>query len=194
MYQKRNTDIMMRVLTRRVRPKLRSIALEKFDSAKDKLLWGVREHPISKDINSHGTSTLLAGSKTGTLYGFMGFDSNEQSDPVGDLVEFLDQNIEFIEKRKRVNSLFSCSVVYPAKSAFNIKEFELPWTSGLGWPTMIELGISGLQNYINVNSGNSLSGEGIQSKNIVRPGAQFPSGLQYLTPLFEKFRKDLLIS
>lgn len=181
---------MMKILTRRVRPVLRAIVLEKFEEAKSWLLEAVANHSISHDISSHSASPRLSGSASGTLYGFIGFDANSQPDPVGDLVQFLDDEINFEERPAMVGKLFSSSVKYPSKQAFNIEEFVIPW-EGKPWPLMIEDGISGLQHYINIGSPNSRSQEGIQVQKNIR-SADF-SGEPYLTPIFEQFRKKLLL-
>lgn len=167
------------------------IVEERFLAAKEWLLGAVRDHPISQDIRSHAPSNRL-NSRTGTLYGFIGFEESSQNDPVGDLLEFLDDNINFYpEKTPRGKySLFSSSVVWPTKGAFSTEKLKVKW-SGRGWPVMIEEGISGLPYYINKSSANSRSGEGIQINKEARP-TDFVAE-SYLSPLFAEFRQRLLL-
>lgn len=191
---KRNRDVMMRILARQTRPQLRMIVEQKFHSAKEKLLREVAAHPISVDINSHARSPLLSGSKTGTLYGFLGFDQMENPDPIEDLIDFLDATIIFEPRMAQTkNRLFSSVVVYPDKEAFNKARFHLPWSSR-GWPLMVEEGVSGLPYYINKPSKNSFSGEGIQIDHPVRQGDFAPPANGYLSPLLASFRRRLLLS
>lgn len=186
-----NREIMMRILKRRVRPVMQIIAEERFLAAKEWLLGAVRDHPISQDIRSHSPSSRL-GSRTGTLYGFIGFEESSQDDPVADLLEFLDDTINFYpEKTPRGKySLFSSSITYPTKSSFSTEKLKVKW-SGRGWPVMIEEGISGLPYYINKSSSRSRSGEGIQIDQEARPNDFVAE--QYLSPLLAEFRQRLLL-
>ena len=182
----------MRILTRRVRPTLREIVEDKFDKAKSIFLDAVRTHPISVDIMSHSPSSRLGGSTRGTLFGFIGFEAN--ANPVESLVDFLDQNITFRPNPPSTGTLFSSSVFYPDKNAFNIKEFTLDWIDR-GWPIMIEEGISGLPYYLNKGNSKGRSGEGIQVPNAAIRSTDFaPPEEGYLSPLIAEFRKNLLIS
>ncbi len=181
---------MMRILTRRIRPVLRVIAIERFEEAKSWLQKEIMNHPITQDLNSHSTSPFVGGSATGTLYGFIGFNENDQPNPVEDLLTFLDERISYSE-RQTTGKLFSCSISVPSKQEFNEDDsLVVAWT-GKAWPLMIEDGISGLGNYLNIPHPNSESGEGIQVSRSIR-GGDF-GGAPYLTPLFEGFRKKLLL-
>jgi len=182
-------EAMMRILTRRIRPSLRMIAEEVFEDAKLWLLNAVEEADLSRDLRSHASSPRLGGSSTGTLFGFMGFP--EGSDPVGELIHFLENTIQFRENPQGENRLFSASVYYPDKGSFSSLNFKLPWTDR-GWPVMVEEGISGLPFYLNKPWAGSISGEGFQSKRGEVRGADFQPE-QYLTPLFSEFRQRLLL-
>jgi hypothetical protein len=179
---------MMRILTRRVRPILREIIESRFYEAKEWLLDAVVTHDISQDISSHGPSPRIGSG--GTLYGFIGFDASEQPDPIEDLVNFLDSSIHFVPQTKRRGALFSSSIIYPSKNSFNDPMFQLDWINR-GWPLMIEEGISGLPYYLNKGTEAGRSTEGIQTKGEI--GESDWKGVPYLTPLFDEFRKRLLI-
>lgn len=186
MGRKANDD-MWNFLTRRTRPALEDLVYSRFESAKEWFLEEVRNHEISKDIESHAPSPRL-GSATGTLFGFMGFEYGQK--PINELIGFLDKNIKLIPNMASKGRFFSSTVSYPSKDAFFIKLFKLKWSEG--WPVMIEQGISGLPYYINKESEESRSQEGVQTKRIIR--SKDWEGEDYLTPLFAQFRQKLLIS
>lgn len=172
--------------------KLNEFAQEKFERAKAHLLNDIENHPVSKEISSGQSVTsskFLSG--PGNLFSFLGF--NEGSDPVGELIDLLDEIIIFEPSTKildRKNLSFSAiSRTYlPVDSDLQI--LSLAWEPGISWVSAIEKGVSNLGYYLFVNSSASRSGKGIQVGHITRQTTFSPA--PYLTPLFEKFRKDLL--
>jgi len=180
-------DDMWNFLTRRTRPALEDLVYSRFESAKEWLLNAVENHEISKDIESHSTSPRL-GSSTGTLFGFLGF--KEGQEPIGELIGFLESHIKLVPNMSSKGRFFSSTVSYPSKDAFFGGIFKLDWSDG--WPVMIEKGISGLPYYINKESEESRSQEGVQTKRTIR--SKDWNGEPYLTPLFAEFRQRLLIS
>lgn len=182
------SKVMMAMLTRQIRPALREIAHAKFEAAKQWLVDAVRAHPVSRDINSHRPSSLLGGSQTGTLFGFLGMESG--SDPVEELVDFLENNIIYSESPGR-RGLYSATIKFPSKSEMNSDSYLCPHWINVAWPILIEDGASGLAYYLNQFSPNSISEEGIQVKNVVR-NADF-KGTPFLSPLVAQFRSKLLL-
>ena len=181
-----NTQIMMKGLTRRVRPTARLMAKNKFDTAKRWLIGAVESHHVSEDIRSLGNSPIL-GAK-GSLFGFMGFHKGD--DPVGRLISFLEEEIKYQEAfTPPKGSLYSVSVVFPTKSQMVSGGIVTPWDQSQPWVSAIEHGISGLPHFLSKNAGNS--GQGIQVKGTIR-SSDF-SGVSYLTPLIAKFRQRLLL-
>ena len=71
---------------------------------------------------------------------------------------------------------------------FNVT--PLPWAAGISWAQRIEVGLSGLGQYMNKNSPYSRSGKGIQSKNKVR-GSRF-SNTPYVSSFLNKWNKKFL--
>lgn len=178
---------MMTSLTRRIRPALRVIARQRFESAKDSFIKAVAAHPVCKDMSSHRPSPLLGGSSTGTLFGFLGME--EGSDPVGDLLNFFEDNITF-QERAASRGLFSAIVTFPSKSQMSEEGSLCPYWIDVAWPVLVEDGVSGLPLYINKYSPNSVSGEGIQGKTQIRGDFQ---GVEFLRPLVGQFRQQLLL-
>lgn len=179
---------MMASLTRQIRPALRVIAQEKFESAKNWLLYAVRNHPVSQDLVSHKPSPYLSGTSTGTMFGFLGLEMG--SDPVGELIEFLEDNITY-QERKAGRGLFSAIITFPSKSMMNSDPYLCPHWINVAWPILVEDGASGLAFYINKYSPNSVSGEGVQGKHAIR-SADF-GGVSFLRPLVAEFRTKLLL-
>ena len=66
----------------------------------------------------------------------------------------------------------------------------LRWAPGRSWVKAIEFGISGMGNYMEVNSPQSRSGEGIQSKTS-NSGGRFRN-TSYISSILTNFQKKLL--
>jgi len=184
----RNT--LFEILSRRVRKKFVDLTEQKYHEALDWLIGAVQSHPFSIDLLSHSPSSRLGGSKSGTLFGFMGFQSG--SNPIDELTKTLKSNIKYsVLKGRKKNELASVTISIPTKSAFSSLQ-RLPWTQE-SWPFLVEKGISGLQFYINDGKfpDSSRSGEGNQVNRVIR-NADFARE-DYLTPLFSEFRKRLLL-
>lgn len=157
---------------------------DRFVKIKKFILDEVRKHPVCKELVSHSKSNYVPG----TLFGFLGFYAD--SDPVGDLLKFLEEHIE-------ENNVFIMGIVMnltkvklPSFDQMAAeKSLQVPWASGVSWPQMIEDGVSGLQYFLkqpdadgNISE-KSLSQEGLQSKNKVRDSDMPP--VPFLTPIFE---------
>jgi len=186
-----NVNIMMATLTRQIRPKLITISKEKFSHAKKRFLESVYHHPVSQELMAHTPGSQYLSGSSGTLFGFMGFPSDYN--PVYELGEVLEKQIQYISRgRTGARSLYSFSVTIPSKNSLG--DLTLPWID-TPWPLMIEEGISGLHHYLPI-AGKGYSGEGIQVENLTRgEGTQYqPPSEGYLTPLLEKFRKDLRVT
>jgi hypothetical protein len=172
--------------------KLNGFAQEKFERAKAHLLHDIENHPVSKEISagqSVTSSKFLSG--PGNLFSFLGF--YEGSDPIGELIDLLDEIIVFEPSTKildRKNLSFSAVSRTYLPTDSDLQILPLAWEPGISWASSIEKGVSNLGFYLFVNSSKSRSGKGIQVGHITRQTTfnQTP----YLTPLFEKFRKDLL--
>lgn len=181
-----NTKVMMKGLTRRVRPTARIMAKNKFDAAKRWFIGAVESHHVSQDLKSLDNSPLLGAN--GSLFGFMGF--HQGSDPVGELIDFLEGSIKYQEAFvPPKNSLYSVSIAFPTKSQMVSGGIVTPWDGSQPWVSAIEDGISGLPNFLSKKAGKS--GQGIQIKGTIR-SSDF-SGVSYLTPLIAQFRQRLLL-
>lgn len=179
--------LMMTQLTRRIRPSLIQLSLDRFNRAKSELIDGIASHPVSIDLSSHSDASPYLSGRKGSLFGFMGFRAG--TDPVGDLINFLNTNIKYIAGRRTKRVLYRFSVTIPRKEELNIT--PLPWINA-PWPVLIEEGISNLPYFLSKNAG--ISREGIQIENVVS-NVSFESPSEgYLTPLIATFRKNLLVS
>lgn len=183
-------NFMFAEFVRQIRPTLREIAYSKFLNAKEWLLNAVETHPVSIDMRSHGPSPLLGGSSTGTLFGFLGMEQG--SDPVRDLLAFLDQAITYQDSgiaNKR--GLYSARVSIPSKGEMAKAGGLSPSWTGVSWPVLVEDGVNGLEYYLNKPWPKSVSGEGFQADNVIRETGFQPT--DFITPLIADFRSQLLL-
>ena len=65
----------------------------------------------------------------------------------------------------------------------------MPWATGRSWARGIEVGISGLGQYLAIDAASSRSGEGIQAKNNLRGGSF--TRTSYLSGLFRKYNDSI---
>lgn len=180
----------MRRVRRRIRPRLVQEALQRFLIAKQQLLADIEAHPISQELrNFDSPSKFLNGGK-GTLYGFLGFPAG--TDPVGELTALVDNAITFEAGRTWSNNILPVFIQFLGTEDLK-KLTPLPWQSSLPWPVVIEtFTLSPLVSRFLEARDRSLgiSRLGIQSKNQVR-NASFKN-TQYLTPIFEDFRENIV--
>ena len=182
---------MRKTVRKRIRPHFVTRSEEAFERAKKDLISEVRNHPLSQDLMSHSKSDYLP---KGTLFGFLGFNAGEH--PVQDLLDFLDEKLEFRPaKNVGADLKLRIQIYVPNKEDFSKHGlFEMRWHSGRSWPVALESGVSGLPYFLSIkNKGHSL--EGIQAK--TKDGAlqkvreEDFGGIKYLTPIFSKFRQRL---
>jgi hypothetical protein len=163
-----------------------------FNEAFENLLISVKNHPVSKELNKKGThsSKFLTD---GDLFSFIGFPVS--SDPVADLIDFLQENIYIKKREERSNP--NSNVIYEVIYV-HIPEFDdfkkdpkmsMPWEEGNVWPFAIESYIAGYQYYLPLYLDKSRSLAGIQNENPVRDNSFTP--IPYISELLLKFRKTL---
>lgn len=172
------------------RAKMIEVGESQREILKEKLLNAVRLHPICQELDSLTLPSRFVYSESGTatLYGYLGFPAG--SDPVSDLIDFLDETISVNSRRKyfSVGDKIVVSLVLPKKSQLSSDpRLKLPW-SGTGWPILIENGVSGLSgasHFLQADSPKSRSNLGIQIKGVTRP--DLPP-LDFLSEIFRDFR------
>ena len=183
-------ESIMRRVRRRIRPRLIDRARIRFDAAKQFLLQQIIEHPISKELeNLDNPSKFLNGGK-GTLYGFFGFPAGTQ--PVKELINLVNEVITFqVGNRWRTNIL---PVYIQFLNESDLSELtKLPWAPNIPWPAIVEtFTLSPLVgSFLEARTEDlGRSRLGIQADRQIRQ-ASFRN-TQYLTPIFERFRKELV--
>lgn len=165
-------------------------ANEKLNDIKQEILNDVENHPVSQELRSHVIPSSFLSDKTASLFGFLGF--NEGDDPVGKLLIVLDYLITINSPRATlVNRIANTSVKLTLPNWRDLRaenSLLLEWDS-VSWPEGIKNGVSGLSHYLNSDTEQSRSKEGIQIKHSVRD-AEF-AGTPFLDEIFKAARKKI---
>tara|TARA_B100000212_G_scaffold136765_1_gene102990 strand:- start:10722 stop:11303 length:582 start_codon:yes stop_codon:yes gene_type:complete len=183
-YALRNTLKSQLLNSKIVEKQFDELVFKHFDGAKKKLFMDYDMHPVTRDLNNESNSGLVT---KGTLFGFLGFESTDS--PAESLRQFLERsiNIRFTNNDKR-NGRRKYIVNIPTKDDI-YDATPLPWASGRSWVKAIEQGISGMGNYIDIESPSSRSGEGFQAKH--SSGGVFRN-TSYISTIINDFKKRLL--
>jgi len=154
-----------------------------FEKCKKELFKEFDMHPVTRDLNNESNGAFVT---KGTLFGFLGFDRAEA--PAEDLRKFLEKSISirFLRNQKRTATR-RYIVEIPNKEDIYAAT-PLPWASGRSWVKSIEQGVSGIGNYIDVESSASRSGEGFQSK--YSTGGVFRN-TSYISSILNNFKTKL---
>lgn len=171
---------------------MNNIMFINFTRAKNRLLQEVEAHDVSRELIGGASSTNISGSLggvDGNLFSFLGFPAG--SNPVGDLISFLDQNITF-ERMSNIDirGLTRFNARTPSRDMY--KQLNLVWAPGLSWVLAIEEGnVSNLGSFIyDQNASNSRSGGGYQIKKTLRSANL--RATPYVTPLIERFVQRII--
>lgn len=164
---------------------INNVKLNSFNRHKSILLQKVKSHPISVELSSHTSPSSFLKGTNGSLFGFIGFQAN--SNPVEDLMDFLEDNIKFLPATTMsLQGVTSFGATIPSMSDFKFL-FPLFWEPDRSWVYSIEDGISGLGYYINNKYGRSK--EGIQVQSVVNKSEFVP--VPFLTPIFKEFKERM---
>lgn len=156
-----------------------------FERVKKEMLRELDNHPISRDLQNDIDSGTVT---KGTLFGFLGFEMGE--DPVQELRTLLEKNCKIRFYKENLNKGSRTYIVnIPSKDDI-YQATPLRWAPGRSWVKAIEFGISGMGNYIEIESDKSRSGEGIQSKTS-NSGGRFRN-TSYISTILVNFQKKLL--
>jgi hypothetical protein len=144
-------------------------------------------HPVTKEIlsgpNASNTSGTLGG--YGNLFSFIGFEAG--TNPITPIIELLEQtNYRFTRME---GGKVDIIVEMPSKDDI-FKATPLPWAPGLSWAERIEIGLSGLGQYLNTPSPYSRSGHGIQSSKVKKGGAF--KNTKYISDFIKRWQKQFL--
>ncbi len=149
------------------------------------MLRELDNHPVTRDLQNDIDSGTVT---RGTLFGFLGFQMGE--DPVRELRSLLEKTCKIRFYKENVNKATRTYIVtIPSKDDI-YEATPLRWAPGRSWVKAIEFGISGMGNYIDIESPKSRSGEGIQSKTS-NNGGRFRN-TSYISSILVSFQKKLL--
>jgi len=177
----------LRNVRRRVKPELTARAIVFFNTAKMILLQEVASHPVALELANQTKPSAFLPSSKGSLFSFLGFNAGQ--DPVGDLISFLDSNINYtISNGTVAGNVVALNISIPSRPEFK-SELPLSWTSGLSWVDAIEDGVSGLPFFLSKGS-TGRSEDGIQAKGIIG-GAEF-TGTPFISELLARFRTRVI--
>jgi hypothetical protein len=140
-----------------------------YKSKKTKMLNRLLKHPISIEIsNRTAQSSYLNG--YGTLYGFLGFDSTTQPNPVSSLYTYLEENIQPVYIQSPDGLSLKVIIKVPTYQEMRLdSSLSLPWGDGMSWPEALEVGIDGFGHFMaSYKRPLGRSNQGIQVKNKIR--------------------------
>lgn len=171
-------------------PIAREIAESRFDTAKEAFLKNFLSHPVSTELES-GPKHEGGSLPIGNLFSFIGFNDGE--DPVGELYQFLDDEI-YLNKTARYEKAarrFVFTVAIPSKEEIT-DQTPMPWGTARSWVFGIEAGIQGLNHYIfSQNRDLGRSTGGIQSKSVTTLAPGGYKAQRYLSSLLNTLRATL---
>lgn len=171
-------------------PIARELAESRFDTAKETFLKDFLSHPVSEELES-GPKYQGGSLPIGNLFSFIGFNDGE--DPVGELYQFLDDEIylsrtaTYDKARRR----FIFTVGIPSKDEI-ADQTPMPWGTARSWVFGIEAGIQGLNHYIFSQSrdlGRSTGGTQSKTVTTLAPGGY--KAQRYLSDLLNTLRATL---
>tara|TARA_R110000824_G_scaffold42887_2_gene125674 strand:- start:2674 stop:3279 length:606 start_codon:yes stop_codon:yes gene_type:complete len=151
-----------------IRRKLNSRAKQIAQRAKRQLLSLFDSHSITREIEGGSSASNSSGTLggVGNLFTFIGFE--EGSQPVEIIRRYLEEAIEVEAVAKGGKDLeFVIRFKIPSKDQIESMS-PVPWAPGRSWVRAMELGLSGLGQYLFKQSPVSRSGGGIQVKGQVR--------------------------
>lgn len=142
-------------------------------------------HPVTKELMEGPNGSNISGTLGGysNLFGFIGFYEGEN--PIDPLLRLLEKYSVTVYGR-RGSTVVSVQVP-ELKDAYQVT--PMPWATGRSWARGIEVGISGLGQYLAIDAVNSRSGEGIQSGNQLRGGSF--TRTSYLSGLFKTYNDSI---
>jgi hypothetical protein len=154
-----------------------------FERAKNEMLQEFDGHPITRDLNNEGDAGLVT---RGSLFGFLGFEDGDQ--PTGELREALERGCKIkFHKEDRKTGVRQYTAQIPTRAEL-FRATPLRWARGRSWLKGIEHGISGVGQYMSIDTAASRSGEGIQVKGNV--GGRFKNAA-YMSTILNHFKKKL---
>lgn len=159
---------------------------KKFELEKKRMIQQFLMLPVTRELLAGPQARNISGTLGGygNLFTFIGFESG--SDPISPIVSLLEKTqINFNSLNSR--GVTKIRIEMPsAKDIFSVT--PLPWANGISWAKSIEVGMSGLGQYMNKESIVSRSGAGIQSAKKIRAG-KF-SNVPYISKFVNSWQKQ----
>jgi hypothetical protein len=167
-----------------IKPLVEPRLQKEFKEIKEEMLSEFNTHPVTLELEAKTSAVPSAFVGRGSLFGFIGFDKNEE--PTEIVREMLKSSeLRFIRIK---NEVVDFKVFYPSKEELFLAT-PLPWASGRSWLKGIESGLSGLGRYLNIANDSSRSGGGIQSEYTSRSG-RFKA-TKYISQILNNFTKKI---
>lgn len=163
-----------------------------FNQIRQEMLDEFTNHPITEEIDMGpklGWNSPFLGGQ-GDLFSFIGFNRDDNpTEPIKKMLKGLRFYTVF---SKGLDHKFEVRF-FPTMEDIS-KVSPMPWAEGRSWAKGIESGISGLGNYLNIETKydppNFRSTAGIQTKNKVRGGQFRPT--KYLSDILSRYRAKFL--
>lgn len=173
-------------------PGLQKQAKKSFLLVKKDILEKVKNHNICRELTNKTIPSSFISAKDSSLFGFMGF--NEGDDPVGSLIDFLDENITYNTTLKITAFTLISTLKLPSKEAMRRESsLQLPWIRGVSWPELVENGVPGLRYFLAKNDGRS--GLGIQAKssdgNLRTVRNENMAGVKFISEIFSAAKAQI---
>jgi hypothetical protein len=158
---------------------------KRFEGVKSDTINEFNKHPVTKEIESHGQ-----------LFGFLGFYEDEV--PTQDVREYLEEHIQMRDNLKLTASgdkiIVTKTVEMPSLSGAyeDIESDGVSEWSTKSWLQLLEDGIPFFSHFLRKSSSEaSRSKAGIQSKNPVRPGIDYPK-VKYLSEILTNLKARIM--
>lgn len=177
-----------KLIEKNLKTKNGELIYQKFEKMKKQMIDDFLKLPVTREILAGPTSSNSSGTLGGygNLFSFIGFDSGDK--PIDPIIALLQQT-NFRVTRFNSSGSAKMTIELPSKEQiFNAT--PLPWASGISWAQRIEVGLSGLGNYLNTKTEKSRSGSGVQSDHKIR-SARF-SNTNYVSSFLQKWQKAFL--
>jgi len=186
--EKELSSFIIKEVIKKSKPSLQKTVFAAFEKIKDEMIQEFNDHLITKEIASGPQSSNISGTLqgNGNLFSFIGFEKN--SNPIKPILDLIEKSK--IEYNRSTDSGIIFTIFIPSKNDI-FKVTPMPWANGRSWAEGIERGISGLGQFLYTDKAEtSRSGEGIQSKGVIKGGKYKP--VQYISALLKKYEKKFL--
>lgn len=186
--EKELNDFIVAETIKKYRSPLQKMVFTAFDQIKKEMIQDFQNHPVTQEILAGPTASNTSGTLGGygNLFAFIGFEKS--SNPIQPILNLLEKSR--IEYTKATKTGATFTIILPNKTDI-FKETPMPWAFGRSWAEGIERGISGLGKFLYTDSAEtSRSGEGIQSKGVIKGGKFKPTS--YISALLKEYEKKFL--